>query len=91
MSAFLRAQIREIRPEERILRCSAHKGLSKRNGYRRKITCEKPALHGFGCSIDPASDTEKLVPGANFVLKREAQRHAGRDTSGRWHFWKDGE
>jgi hypothetical protein len=94
MSAFTRAALREIRPEERILRCSAfrRRTLKPNNKNPHPVTCEKPALHGQGCLVKPA---ERLQAQGNGdprgfirILKREAVRHAGRSSSGKWYFWE---
>ena len=90
MSATLRPQL----PEERILRCSAvRSGVSRKKGYVPRVTCEKPALHGFGCLLSPQQKLQAYGNGAPgslvAIFQREAHRHAGRDANGKWNFWKE--
>lgn len=81
MSAFARLQL----PEDRILMCAAPRRKHKRNGYRSRVICEKPALHGFGCLVPPSQATDSL----SHLIKREAHRHSGRDGAGKWYFWTE--
>ena len=82
MSAFLRLQ----KPEERILKCSAFRRQNKRSNQKstHKVTCEKEAVHQQGCALPAGRERDAGI----HILKREAQRHAGRDAAGKWYFWE---
>lgn len=90
MSAFT-AALRLQRPEERILKCSALRRRNPRANWKNtsKVSCEKPALHDFGCLVTPGQlGAPGLRDSAVHLIKREAHRHAGRDRAGKWYFWE---
>lgn len=82
MSAFLR----RMEPAETLVKCGAFRRRNARSNQKStsKVTCEKDALHRESCALPRGRETD----GAIHILKREAQRHAGRDTNGKWYHWE---
>lgn len=73
----------------RPLQCAAFRRRSRRNKKQGTVTCEKPALHGFGCLLSDEQLAKHADVGLRRILTQEACKHAGRDPHGKWYFWTE--